>query len=223
MVNRSGSCNSDQIFVLPHAESLRAAKNAHDLFDRLRVWHNYVTPGTASGLAGFINGYCDARDLPYGSFGKDMLEYVHRFMGGTGIEWDLVVERSAAHRRSQIPLAYAAADFARKFIYNDPLSCIVSESGRRVWSDVQSRVLGVDALPAPSKVVIGRGNLGWWHLFFFDDCGVRFEEIAGSELETLVRWAEKFLGIDPASWKIEEPGMFNECPAHTVKMASPCP
>jgi len=213
MVSRSGSNNGNSTPTLPHTESLGGAKNAQDLFDRLRVWHNYIVPGSASGLAGFINGYCDAKDLPCGSFGKDMLECVRRFLGVAGVEWDLLIERTATHRRSQIPMAYAAVDFARQVIYNDPLSCLVPESGRLAWLDVQGRVLGVDGLPAPHKVVVGRGDLDWWHLFFLDDNGVRFEEITRSELESLIRWANKFLGLDPGSWKSEEPGIFNGIPS----------
>jgi len=216
MVIELSSCDDDSNSAMPHVESLRAAKNAHELFDRLRVWHNYIVPGSASGLAGFISGYCDAKDLPYGSFSRDMLDYVRSFLAVAGVEWDLLIERAVIHRRSQIPLAYAAADFARQIIYRDPLSCLVMESGRRAWSAANERVLGVDSLPAPSRVVIGRGTLGWWHLFFLDDDGVRFEELTRSEPESLVRWANKFLGVSPGSWKSEDPGMFNGVPNLTV-------
>lgn len=212
MVDRPGPCSDAIKDGTKRVDELLPARNAQELFDLLRLWHSRVVPGSASGLAGFIRGYCEAIDLPYGSFGQDMTRYVREFLSVEGVEWYFLIERVVRHQRSQIPIAYAAADYARQTIYRSPSSCVLPEASRTAWSDQQHDVKGADMLPAPTKVVVAYGNPGFWYLFFLDEKGVRFHEILSSTREYLVDHANISLRLDPASWVVEEPGFFNNQP-----------
>lgn len=187
----------------------KSSTNAMELLDNLRPSYRFICPDSASGLVGFVSGYSMAADFPAREFGDNMRRFSEAFFRSSLNEpWHELVEKKAVVQRSEIPLVYAISDFCRQVVYKKAFSSIPTTLSRESFYANQIQYSRSNALPAPKKLVLVEGSFDFWLLFFLDEFGDRYYEASMSSRDKLMAWARRMLGIEPSSWRLEDPGVF---------------
>ena len=192
---------------------LESCKNATEVFDRLRPCYGHFIPARASAMLAYIIGYSDGRNLEFGTFNEDMQRYVEQYLGIDDDRWHELIARTSTIPNSEVPRAYAAADFGRKTVYDKAWSCMPTEQARSDYVQSQLRFSGRNGHLAPTKLILVEGGPDDWRIFFLDDHGIRFYEVGMQNMASLQRWAQHVFAVAFSDWTREHPGSFNRPPA----------